>query len=466
MKTISELLERTLSQSPYWAEARYHRRNSQSLSVQKGLVKQAKSSLTSGVGIRVLVDGAWGFSSTSDLTPQALEKALKLAIDCAKSLSQLKKAQLKKLPETKLARGEFKLPGYENLKLMPLDQKLQAVLKAEELTRKNSNLIQSATCLYNELFEDKVVVTTDGANASSQLARSEIKLGAIASKDGEMAESHESVGKTGSWDCLFSSASLDEMSENAARLAVDLLAAPKIPGGNATLILSPAMVGLLSHEAIGHTVEADFVLSGSVAQGRLGTQVASPLVTMSDSGLVPGFEHSGGELLVDDEGILTTRTTIIKNGILNSYLHNRESAAIFGVEPTGNGRAWLYHDEPLIRMRNTYIEPGHQSLEEIIASTKEGYLVDCPLGGQADATGEFMFGAQKVTQIANGKLTKMFRGATISGQAFEVLSTVDAVSREFQLDLGSGYCGKGQPAKVDAGGPYLRCRATIGGVQE
>ena len=157
---------------------------------------------------------------------------------------------------------------------------------------------------------------------------------------------------------------------------------------------------------------------------------------------------------------------IIKNGILSSYLHNRESAAIYGVEPTGNGRAWLYSDEPLIRMRNTYIEPGTQTLEEIISSTKEGYLVDCPLGGQADATGEFMFGAQKVTKIEKGKLTKMFRGATISGQAFEVLSTVDAVSREFLLDLGSGYCGKGQPAKVDAGGPYIRCRATIGGVQE
>lgn len=466
MTDILNLLEKTLSNSPFWAEARFHKRSAQSLSVQKGLVKQAKSNLTSGVGIRVLVDGAWGFSSTSDLSPNSLEKTLKLAIDCAKSLSQLKKAQIKKLPEINLAKGTFTIPGYDLLRKMPLEQKLQAVIKAEALTRNNSNLIQSATCVYNELFEDKVVVTTDGASASSNLARNEIKIGAIASKDGEMAESHESVGKTGSWECLFSRTSLDHLSENAAKLAVDLLSAPKIPGGNATLILSPAMVGLLSHEAIGHTVEADFVLSGSVAKDKIGTQVASPLVTLSDSGTVHGVEHSGGELLVDDEGVLTTKTTIINNGILTSYLHNRESAAIFGVPPTGNGRAWLYYDEPLIRMRNTYIEPGNQSLEEIISSTQDGYLVDCPLGGQADATGEFMFGAQKVTKIENGKLTKMYRGATISGQAFDVLSTVDAVSSEFLLDLGSGYCGKGQPAKVDAGGPYIRCRATIGGVQE
>lgn len=116
-------------------------------------------------------------------------------------------------------------------------------------------------------------------------------------------------------------------------------------------------------------------------------------------------------------------------------------------------------------MRNTYLCPGSQSLEEMIASTKNGYLVDCPLGGQADATGEFTFGAQQVQKIDNGKITKLHQGATISGQAFNVLSTVDAVSREFRLDLGSGYCGKGQPAKVDAGGPYVRCKAIIGGIQ-
>jgi TldD protein len=189
-------------------------------------------------------------------------------------------------------------------------------------------------------------------------------------------------------------------------------------------------------------------------------------VTLCDGGTVENNADAGGALLVDDEGVATQTTEIIKNGILSSYLHNRESAAHFGVAPTGSARAWLYHDEPLIRMRNTYLRPGGQSLEEIIASTESGYLVDNPLGGQADATGEFMFGAQRVTRIEKGKLTEMYRGATISGQAFNVLSTVDAVSREFKMDLGGGYCGKGQPAKVDAGGPFIRCKATIGGMQE
>jgi len=465
MKTLAEQLEKLANSTPHWVELRYHRRRSQALQVQRGLVKQARSSVTSGIGIRALVDGAWGFSSTSDTTPAAVEKAVKQAIECGRSLSQVKKATLGKLPATKLARGEFKLPGYDALDSMSLQEKLQNVIKAEEATRGQSPTIQTASCGYQELFEDKIVVTSDGAAAVSQLARNEFRLSAVAGKDGDKSEGHHTIGTTGAWDCLFQRETIDAMTVGTAKLALDLLKAPRLPGGTATLILSPAMVGLLSHEAIGHTVEADFVLSGSVAAGKLGQKIASPLVTLCDSGRVPNTNFGGGDLMVDDEGVLTGNTVIIKDGILNSYLHNRESAAHFGVEPTGNARAWLYSDEPLIRMRNTYIQPGTQSLEEIIASTEDGYLVDCPLGGQADATGEFMFGAQKVMRIEKGKITGLFRGATISGQAFQVLSTVDAVSREFQLDLGAGYCGKGQPAKVDAGGPYLRCRATIGGIQ-
>lgn len=465
MKELADRLEKILGSSPHWAEMRYHRRHLQSVGVQRGLVKQAQSAITSGVGVRALVEGAWGFSSTSDLSPASLERALKQALDCAQSLSQMKKASIKSLPKVALSRGEFVLEGYESLRQMSLEQKLHAVLKAEQATRQKSPSIQSAVCRYNEMFEDKIVATTDGARAISRLARNEFRISAVASKNGEKAEGHRTVGKTGTWECLFQRNSLDQMSENAAQLAIDLLKAPRIPGGLATLILSPAMVGILSHEAIGHTVEADFVLSGSVAAGKLGQKIASHLVTLCDGGTVDGVPNGGGDLLVDDEGVPAQTTTIIKDGVLSSYLHNRESAAHYGVAPTGNARAWLYRDEPLIRMRNTYVRPGSLSLEEIISTTEDGYLVDCPLGGQADATGEFMFGAQKVMRIEKGKITKLYRGATISGQAFQVLSTVDAVSKEFNLDLGAGYCGKGQPAKVDAGGPYIRCKALIGGIQ-
>jgi TldD protein len=101
----------------------------------------------------------------------------------------------------------------------------------------------------------------------------------------------------------------------------------------------------------------------------------------------------------------------------------------------------------------------------LIATTSDGYLLDGPRNGQADATGEFTFGVQKAYRIRNGKLGELVRGVTMTGKAFDVLQTVDGVTREFHWDLGSGHCGKGQPAKVDAGGPYIRCQAILGGHQ-
>jgi TldD protein len=238
-----------------------------------------------------------------------------------------------------------------------------------------------------------------------------------------------------------------------------------VGGKKTTVILDPAMVGLLSHEAVGHTVEADFVLSGSVVKDKIGSKVASDLVTLVDSGRSEISSNAGGTIIVDDEGVVAGRTAIIEKGVLKSFLHNRESAMIFGVASTGNARAFQYSDEPLIRMRNTYIEPGNDKLNDMIKETTHGYIIKGARNGQADANGEFMFGAEEVYLIENGEVRELLRGASVSGNAFEVLQSVDMVGNEFQYDIGTGYCGKYQPAKVDGGGPYIRCTAIIGGVQ-
>jgi TldD protein len=193
--------------------------------------------------------------------------------------------------------------------------------------------------------------------------------------------------------------------------------------------------------------------------------VGSELVNLCDSGASEFIAGASGTIPVDDEGVKTGRTVIIRDGILESYLHDRESAARFGVAPTGNARAWEYSDSPLIRMRNTYLEPGEETLEEMIAGIDDGYLLDGPRNGQADSSGEFMFAVGQAWRIRDGALAELVRGVTISGVAFEVMQTVDAVSRDFRWDLGAGMCGKGQPAKVDAGGPYVRCELILGGEQ-
>lgn len=450
---------------PDFTEIRYHHKRSRGVTMRRGELQEFSSRSSEGVGIRVLSGGCWGFAATDDLTRPGLERALRRAERNAKELAGRRKRRAGLAP-ARLARGIFEVPGYHELDGLELEARLDLVRRSEAALRGASPRIDSALCRYHEIFEEKFIASSDGAAAWLRLARPELRLTAYANRDGSYARGHESVGVTGAWDCLFLNRSAEEYTERAAADAVDLLRAKPAAGGRMRVILSPAMVGLLSHEAIGHTVEADFVRSGSVAAGRLGQMVASPLVTLCDSGASEYQPGAGGILPVDDEGVFASRTTLIQNGKLVGYLHNRESACEFETEPAGNARAWEFNDEPLIRMRNTYIQPGEDSLEDMLAGVEEGLFIDGPEGGEADATGEFMFGASRVRRIRKGKIGELVQKVTVTGTAFETLQSVDAVSRDFRWDLGAGHCGKGQLAKVDAGGPYMRCELLVGGAQD
>jgi TldD protein len=460
----TDLLAEALDRSGEgYVELRYHGKRTRSVSVEKGRVDQARIAEHNGVGVRVLDSGTWGFASTDRFELGSLKQAIDAARAAARSSAAARKEKITGLPPADLAVGRFDAPGFDELAARPLEESLQLAVDIEARTRASSPSIESAVCGYTEVFEEKGIVTSDGAKAWSRLARPEFRVIAIARNGSEIQRAADTVGATGAWDCLFGRRAPEELADHAAATAVDLLSAGYPEGGRIKVILSPALVGLLTHEAVGHTVEADFVASGSCAAGRLGQTVASELVTLCDSGASEYHPGAGGTILVDDEGVPTKRTVIIRDGVLESYLHDRESAAHFGVAPTGNARAWEFDDEPLIRMRNTYIEPGTSSLDEMIASVDHGLILDGPLNGQADANGEFMFGTSQAWPIHKGKRGPLMRGVNISGIAFDVLATVDKVSSDFLWDLGSGHCGKGQPAKVDAGGPWLSCEVLVGG---
>lgn len=462
---MKHILQHLVTKQQGYVELRWHRRISNQFLATKGRVDVANHGVTEGVGVRALVDGAWGFAATADVGEAAIKRAIEQAQANARLLAKARGKRNVTLRAGKLSTRDVVGDGFDELANLAIADKLGRVVQMEQQLAKASSKMHTARVRYTEYMEEKAIVTSDGASCSLRLAQPELSVAAIAEKDGQRATSNKGAGVSGGWNCLFQHPTLNHVVDEVAKTAVDLLEAKYPEGGKKTCILSPAVVGLLCHEAIGHTVEADFVKSGSVAAGKIGQHVASSLVTMADSGCENIAGYAVGNLPFDDEGVETENTIIIKNGLLNSYLHNRETAEEFGVAPTGNARAWLFSDEPLIRMRNTYLMPGKQKLAEMIASIDDGYLVEGAGSGQADSNGEFMFGSSHVWHIKNGKKTELLREATLSGIAFDVLKTVDAVSEEFQWDLGTGHCGKGQPAKVDAGGPYVRCEINIGGRQ-
>ncbi|MCD6136395.1 TldD/PmbA family protein [Candidatus Bipolaricaulota bacterium] len=462
-----QLLQEIAARSSEWVELRYHVRRLKRISVRNGRLEESSTLRLAGVGVRALVDGVFGFSSTTDLSEEGIARAVSEAQGAARTSASAKREKIAPFPRVSLATGEFAVQTDDPLDAHPLTEKLELVMKIDQMVRGESEMIVSSAVSYSELQDEKVIVTSDGAAAHVIDAKPDFRVLAVAQKGGDQAMGMDSAGVSGGYADLFATRSPEEMADNAVRLAVEQLQAEYAAGEVATVVLDPGLVGVLSHEAIGHTVEADLVRGGAITSGKIGTQVASELVTLCDSGPSEFIPHAAGELLVDDEGVRTGRTVIIDHGVLRSYLHSRESAAHFGVEPTGNARAFEYSDEPIIRMRNTYIEPGTSSRDEIIADVKRGYyLQGLGGGGQADSNAEFMFGVREAHEIIDGKIGKMVRGVTISGNAFKVLKSVDAVADDFTWGLGAGHCGKGQLAKVDAGGPHLRCVVTIGGRQQ
>ena len=451
----------SFSKGTSYVEARYQARVTTEVTFVNGELERIRVAENRGCGIRVLVDGCWGFSSTNNLS--LLKESLSDAISAARVLAQAKKNKVKGLAKSKMVTGTFQTSSNGNLSDIDIEQKVQVAKEGEKAARSN-RAVKAASCGYRETLDHKAIVNSDGADVEILDSKPEFSVVAIAKRGSHSATAHEGIGVTGGWNDLFKKSHL-EYALTASERAAKLLDAKQVRGSKSTIILDPAMVGLLSHEAIGHTVEADFVLSGSVVKNKMGEQVANELVTLVDSGKSEIANNAGGTIIVDDEGVDAGRTAIIEKGILKSFLHNRESAMIFGIEPTGNARAFQYDDEPLIRMRNTFIEPGKDKLEDMIKDTKHGYVVKGAKNGQADANGEFMFGAEEVYSIENGEVKELMRGASISGNAFEVLRSVDFVGDEFHYDIGTGYCGKYQPAKVDGGGPYIRCIAVIGGLQ-
>jgi len=233
-----------------------------------------------------------------------------------------------------------------------------------------------------------------------------------------------------------------------------------------TVVLGPGWPGVLLHEAIGHGLEGDFNRKGTSAfAGKLGQRVATEHCTVVDDGTLQGRR---GSLTIDDEGTTTSCTTLIEDGVLKAYMHDKLNGRLMGTRSTGNARRESFAHVPMPRMTNTYMLPGQHEPGEIIESVADGIYASNFGGGQVDITsGKFVFSASEAYLIKNGKLGPAVRGAMLIGSGPEVLTRVSMVGNDLDLDPGIGICGKeGQSVPVGVGQPTLKIDAlTVGGTQ-
>jgi TldD protein len=252
----------------------------------------------------------------------------------------------------------------------------------------------------------------------------------------------------------------EEAGHAAATRALQLLDARPAKGGRMNAILDPELAGVFAHEAVGHASEGDLIQEGnSVLKGMTGKQIGSPLLTIVDDPSLPefGFEP------VDAEGSAVKRTEIIKSGVVNAYLHSRETLHAIGSGTAGHARA-MPGEPPLVRMSNTFIENGDSTLDELMEACRDGILLKGSRGGQVDpGRGVFQFNAEYGYLVQGGEIAGMVRDVSLSG---EILQTLHAI-RQLGNDrvMHQGYCGKGgQSVPVSDGAPHLLLGdAVVGG---
>ena len=441
-------------------ELRMQQNRKRSVSVVAGnLVGNVRTEDT-GVCARVYKNGVYGFASSGDCDINAVKEVLNAATENARFMDR----------HVAKSRAGLPLLGDTNVlldrEINDIEQKkyIDFVMELDDyISRKYPSLSSRIVRAYADSME-KVVRVSNGCNNSHVTPRSYIYLSlAGETGSGMSVEVMEPYGSYGTFDENFKAPEdLYERIDEQYRMLMQKQEGVFPDAGVKTCILGSDITGILAHEAVGHTTEADLVLGGSVAGPMLNKPVASELITLVDFAHTALGKPAPLPVYADDEGTKAEDAIIIEKGMLKGYMNSRETAQHFGVKPQGNARAYLYSDEPLIRMRNTAILPGSSSIEEMIASVDDGYYMTRTSNGQADTTGEFMFGISMGYEIKKGKIGKAILDTTITGVAFDMLKTVDMVSDRMGWES-SGFCGKKQPMPVGLGGPDIKCKITVGG---
>ncbi len=439
-----------------YAEVRAQKLCKTSFTMKEGRVEAAKQGVENGVALRVLVNGSWGFASVGSFSFGTLSSALSDACAMAKAAALHLKKPVKLAP-AKIFEDYIQIKCKKDPAQVSFEDKIETAHTINKTALDFDGRVKSCTIDYLDMTGRSYFANTDGTYIEQDRLYIWSKLSATAKQGEVFTYSREEIGSTLGYE-LFDVEPPEKLGKKLAERAVNQLQAKPPKGGVYPVILGPNVVGVFVHEAFGHLAEADLALAGGVLANNLGKKIASDVVTFYDDGTLEG---AFGSFKYDDEGVPAQKSLLVKDGVVQGLMHNRETAEKFNTPPTGNARAEDFRVEPLIRMRNTYLAPRDHSFDELLEGIKKGYYLKSFRGGQANIDGTFQVGIQEAFEIVKGKLDKPVRDVSISGNTLETLFKVDAVGKDFTLH--SGRCGKGQTAFIGDGGPHIRVNEVLVG---
>lgn len=452
------------------------------IALDDNIIKAASYDISGGVGVRALVGEKCGFAYSMDINPESIREAC-LA---ARSISQGHECQRVNISAgAGAALGAVGAgacgavgAGLKPLALKPLyvqdnplqsmthTDKVKLVQAANEVARAADPRVDQVAVSLSQLHRLMLVVNTDGIIAADVKPVVQFSVMTVL-KNGERRESgFASMGGAYLLDELLKEEAYKKVALEAIRVAAVNLEAIAAPAGVMPVVLGAGWPGVLIHEAVGHGLEADEnQTKASAFSDRLGQKVASEACTIVDDGTL--MQRRGSQSC-DDEGTPTQHNVLIEKGILKSYMHDRKSARLMNMAPTGNGRRESFDCTPMPRMTNTFMLPGEYDKEELISSVERGIYAVNFSGGQVDITsGRFVFSTSEAYLIEKGKITTPIKGATLIGNGPETMQKVSMVANDLEFDRGVGVCGKGgQSVMVGIGQPTLKVdEITVGGTQ-
>ncbi len=460
---MDDLIERALDAAvrggAQYADVRVVDREAETLAVKNGVLEAATATHSRGFGVRVLRDGAWGFSSSSLMEPDEIVRVAREALAIA-AASALAGREPVELDDTPPAVAEWTSPHGEDPFAVSIDEKLRILFEADAaMGRVDGIAVREGTIESGR--ERKTFASSEGARIEQEIIESGAGIEATAVNDDESQSRSfpNSAGGqmvTGGFEVVRGM----RLAENAQRIAeeaVALLDAPQCPSGEMTIIIDSSQMGLQVHESCGHPIELDRVLgmeasfagTSFLTLDKLGTlRYGSDEVNIDADATVPGGLGTFG---FDDEGVPAQNVPIVATGEFVGYLTSRETAPIIGRRSMGSSRAWGWNRIPIIRMTNINLRPGNAgTLEDLIADTGDGIYVETNKSWSIDDRRlNFQFGTQAGWLIKNGRRTQLVKNPTYTGVTPQFWGSCDAVCGPSEWTMwGLPNCGKGEPMQT------------------
>jgi TldD protein len=442
-----------------YADIRINEILDENLTVKNGQPEALTYSRVKGFGIRVIVDGAWGFAGSVDITNDEIKNCVEKAIAIAKASAMLKKREVT-LAREKVYRDKYATSLKKDPFKIPVEEKLEALIQAGRILKEFSPLVHVSYAYYRGYREDKLFMSSEGAEIRQQITWCGGGISAVAVKGSEVQTRSYPAAFRGDFATsgyeFFEALALANHAETVGKELIQLFEAEKCPSGEMDLILCGDQLALQIHESCGHPTELDRVLgteadyagTSFLTPEKLGKfRYGSEKVNIVADATVPlGLGTFG----FDDEGTKAKKVYLVKEGVFVGYQSSRETAAQLGLkESSGGMRADSPLALPIIRMTNINLLPGDYKAEEIIEDTKDGVLMMTNRSWSIDDKRiNFQFGTEIGWLIKNGSLEKMVKNPTYMGVTPQFWGSCDAVSKDDWKMWGTPNCGKGVPGQV------------------